>query len=126
MEVYNNYTYIHRLNTNETLLTDFEVKEVLIQRNAQKDNQRDRKQPQSSTMWITRSVLRYLGEKPSNNYTPEMYFFMWRKPRISKFLDDLNNFKDEKNRKIMLTKAEILMIINNCPISEVLIHCVWK
>lgn len=67
------YFNLFSINSNETLLTDFEVKEILTYRNTQKDNQKDRKQFQNATLWITRSTLRYLADKPSDNYTPEMY-----------------------------------------------------
>lgn len=119
------YLYLFSIDSNETLLTDFEVKEILTYRNTQKDNQKDKKQFQNATIWITRSTLRYLGDKPSNNYTPEMYILILSFYRVSSFLSGLNNFKDESGNKIILTKAEILMILNNCPTTEVLIHAVF-
>lgn len=118
------YFNLFSINSNETLLTDFEVKEILTYRNTQKDNQKDRKQFQNATLWITRSTLRYLADKPSDNYTPEMYSLILLINRVSGFLNALNNFKDDIGNKIMLTKAEILMILNNCPTTEVLIHAV--
>lgn len=62
------------LNPNECLITDFEVKEILLQKISQR-NRKDKKNDPST--WLTKEILRYFRDRQFDKYTSDQYISLF-------------------------------------------------